>query len=175
MLKSNIHINILIDRLSGIRPDFTLVLDDLHLISDPDILGGLSYLIDYLPEKMHLILIGRTEPGLNMPKQRIKWQARQLEGDDLLFNNEEIFRFYQARGFTLESDELERIENYSEGWAAALVAVAMSMERGKEGYDAVAALAWSSRDIGQYLRDEVVRSWRPEKLAFAIRPAYWKR
>ncbi len=32
LLNANIHINIIIDRLSGVQSDFLLVLDDLHLI-----------------------------------------------------------------------------------------------------------------------------------------------
>ncbi len=169
LLKANTHLNILIDRLSDAPSDFLLVLDDLHMIDDPSILEGLSYLIDYLPARMHLIIISRAEPELNLARHKIKWQIQQLEDKDLLFQNEEIFGFYQARGFTLEHEELEKVENYTEGWAAALVAVAMSMEHGKERHDAIAALAWSSRDIGQYLKDEVIRAWQPEKLDFAMR------
>ncbi len=63
MTKANIHINILVDRLSEIPSDFLFVLDDLHLIDNPVILAGLSYLIDYLPEKMHLIFVSRMQLG----------------------------------------------------------------------------------------------------------------
>ena len=51
LLKANIHINILVDRLAEVREDFLLVLDDLYLIKESLIFEGLSYLIDYLPAK----------------------------------------------------------------------------------------------------------------------------
>lgn len=168
LLQANIHINILIERLAELKSDALLVLDDLHWVSDPSILEGLSYLIGYLPEKMHLIVISRTEPGLETVKHRIKWQAGRLGEKDLRFRNAEIFRFYQARGFVLESDALKKVENYTEGWAAALVAVAMSLEDEKGNHDAIAALARSSRDIEEYLKAEVISTWPPEKRDFAI-------
>ncbi|HBV99410.1 MAG: hypothetical protein JL50_13250 [Peptococcaceae bacterium BICA1-7] len=169
LLQANIHINILIDRLSEAPSDFLLVLDDLHLISEPSVLEGLSYLIDYLPAKMHLVIISRTEPEIELARHRIKWQVQRLKEKDLRFGEEEIFRFYQARGCILENHDLKRVETYTEGWAAALVAVALSIEDAGGSNDAIAALAWSSRDIDQYLKDEVITSWRPEKQAFAMK------
>ncbi|HYE11860.1 MAG TPA: hypothetical protein VEF53_16965 [Patescibacteria group bacterium] len=154
LLKASIHINILIDRLSVVQSDFLLVLDDLHLITDSSILQGLSYLIDYLPAKMHLIFISRTEPELGLARHRIKWQIQQLDEKDLRFVKEEIFSFYQARGYTLENEDVKKVENYTEGWAAALVAVAMSMEDAGGSNDVISALAQSNRDIEQYLKDE---------------------
>ncbi|HWR60345.1 MAG TPA: LuxR C-terminal-related transcriptional regulator, partial [Clostridia bacterium] len=169
LMKANIHINILIDRLSGIQSDFLLVLDDLHLITDSSILEGLSCLIDYLPAQMHLLFISRTEPELNLARHRIKWQIQRLEEKDLRFEEEEIFRFYQARGHNLENDDVKKVKTYTEGWAAALVAVAMSMEDAGGSDDAIAALTRSSRDIGQYLKEEVISTWRPEKRSFAMK------
>ncbi len=168
LMQAEIHINILLDRLSEVPSDFFLVLDDLHLINTPSILTGLSHLIDHLPAKMHLILISRTLPDPEWAKHRIKWQVQRLEEEDLRFKEEEISQFYQIRGITLQGTELEAVEKYTNGWAAALVAVTLSIEEGG-GHDAIEALSRSSRDIGQYLRNEVIGSWRPEKLGFAIR------
>ncbi len=165
---ANIHINIIIDRLSE-APAFLLVLDDLHLITDNDILQGLSYLIDYLPAKMHLLLISRTEPVMNMARHKIKWQTHSLNETDLRFSEEDILNFYHARGCTLAEDDLRSVESYTEGWAAALVAVSMSMERAGTSSVIAAALAQSSRDIGEYLKDEVLTAWSPEKRDFAMK------
>lgn len=168
LLKANIQINILVDSLAEIQSDFLLVLDDLHLIDEPSILEGLSYLIDYLPPKMHLILISRAEPSLTLQKYRIKWQSQRLTQDDLLFREEEIFQFYEARGITLENTELRKVEDFTEGWAAALVAVTLTMEE-SGGHNAIQALSRSVRNFGQYLRDEVVGNWPPERLSFAMK------
>ena len=167
MMEANVHLNILIDRLSERSSDFLLVLDDLHLIKDPSILAGLSYLIDFLPEKMHLILISRTEPELALSRHKIKWQIQRLETEDLRFSEDEILRFYQSKGVTLGNDELKTVESYTDGWIAALVAAALSMEGG--GHSAIEALPRSGQDIGRYFRDEVFAAWAPPKQSFAIK------
>jgi LuxR family maltose regulon positive regulatory protein len=164
LIKAGIHIDVLLERLLSVPFDFLLVLDDLHLISEPAILKGLSRLIDYLPPKMHLVFISRTEPPLDLSRHRIKWQIGQLEEADLRFCGEDISRFYQARGYRLCEDEIKEITRYTEGWAAAMVAVAMSMHSG----GGIAALSRASRDIGQYLKDEVLRAWGGEKRDFAL-------
>ncbi len=168
MMDANVHLNLLIDRLSERSTDFLLVLDDLHLIKDASILAGLSYLIDFLPEKMHLIFISRTEPELNLSRLRIKWQIQRLQTDDLRFSEDEILRFYQSKGLTLENDELKAVEDYTDGWIAALVAAALSMGDG-DGHTAIEALSRSGRDIGRYLRYEVFADWAPQKQSFAMK------
>ncbi len=168
MMDANVHLNILIDRLSERSSDFLLVLDDLHLIKDPSILAGLSYLIDFLPEKMHLIFISRTEPELDLSRHRVKWQIQRLQTEDLRFSEDEILRFYQSKGLTFENDELKAVENYTDGWIAALVAAALSMEDGG-GHGAIEALSRSGRDMGRYLRNEVFAAWAPQKQSFAMK------
>ncbi len=165
LIKAGIHIDVLLERLSSVPFDFLLVLDDLHLISEPTILEGLSRLIDHLPPKMHLVFISRTEPPLDLSRHRIKWQIQQLTESDLRFCGEDISRFFKARGYRLCEDDLNEIKRYTEGWAAAMVAVAMSMHNG----GGIAALSRASRDIGQYLKDEVLRAWEGEKRDFALK------
>lgn len=169
LMQANIHINILIDRLAKVQSDFLLVLDDLHLVTDPSIMEGLSYLIDYQPKKMHMVFISRTEPEMQVARHKLKWQIQHLDEKDLRFGEDEIFSFYQARGITLGNNDVKKVRSYTEGWVAALVAVSMSMESGRQGHDAIANLETYSGDIGHYLNNEVLRIWSPEKVNFAIK------
>jgi LuxR family maltose regulon positive regulatory protein len=168
LLKANIHLSILINKLLEQESDFLLVLDDVHWLTDPAILQGLSYLISYLPPKMHLILISRIEPGLNLTKQGMKSQLLRITSEDLRFRNEEFFQFYQTRGFMMDQEALQKVESYTEGWAAALVAIAMSMEKDMVNHKTMEGLTHCRRDIGQYLQTEVIDSWPEEMRVFAL-------
>jgi len=167
LLQANIQINIMIDCLSAVPADFFLVLDDLHLITEPSILKGLSCLIEYMPPQMHLILISRTEPDLDLAKDKIKWQIQQIDEKDLRFHRDEISMFYLVRGFSLNEEDVKAIEDYSEGWVAALVAIAMSMQGESGSRNSFKALSYADHDILQYLRNEVVNTWSGEKRIFA--------
>lgn len=60
LLSANIHLNVIIYKMSEIDKDFILIIDNMHLTTDSCIMNGLSILIDYLPARMHIIIIGRT-------------------------------------------------------------------------------------------------------------------
>ncbi len=167
LMNANIQINIIIDRLVTTDDDFLFIIDDVHLISNPVILKGLSYLIDYLPPRIHLLFISRTSPGVKLAKHSIKSQVQKLGANDLRFREEEIEWFYEKRGFPLDSQDIKIIQNTTDGWAAALVAIAMSMEESTDNPEAIVNLAWS--DIEQYLADEVIGNWPVEKRLFALK------
>jgi len=162
LLKANIQINIMIDRLSELEQDCLFIIDDIHLINNPAILKGLSFLIQYLPPKMHLILISRTMPALALAKLEIKLQMFTLSEADLRFREEEISQFYALRSLRLETGEIQKIERYTEGWAAALVAIAMSVERNRRS-GMTAGIDRCRHGISQYLKDEVFDAWPLEK------------
>lgn len=169
LLDSNIHLNIMIDRLSDAACDFIIVLDDFHYITDELILKNLSYLIRYLPPKMHIIIISRTEPDLKLDTHWIKGDLITLESNNLRFDQEEITEFYKARGFHLSSEDIMKVECYTEGWAAALVAVAMSMEKAEDMDKVISGLTNRSKHIFRYLRDEIISSWTEEDLDFVMK------
>ena len=60
----------LINGVNQYHQDFTLVLDDYHVITDPSINKALSYLLDHLPQKMHLLMLTRADPPLSLAKLR---------------------------------------------------------------------------------------------------------
>jgi LuxR family maltose regulon positive regulatory protein len=53
---------LLINDLVKLKNDLVLVLDDYHEIHNPSIHTALSFLLDYLPEKLHLVFSTRVDP-----------------------------------------------------------------------------------------------------------------
>lgn len=106
LMKANVHISILLDRLSDTGFDFIFVLDDLHLIRNKEILDALHSFISYMPSNMHLMLISRTEPRLKLSRHSLKEDLLRLNAKELLFRPEEIEQYFKARGFFLQKDEL---------------------------------------------------------------------
>ncbi len=168
-LNSHLQINIIIDHLAQMQSDFIMVLDDMHLITEPSILKGLSFLIDYLPPRMHLIIVGRNEPAMELCNLGIKSQLLKISEKDLRFQEEEICGFYKVRGFKLSDNDVRTIEHFTEGWAAALVAIGMSLEENTKNNNVIKNIKRSRDGIDEYLHKEVLGSWALEKRLFAIR------
>jgi LuxR family maltose regulon positive regulatory protein len=171
LLKANTHLNILIDRLSAGKNEIILALDDFHFITMPEVLESLSYIVNYLSANVHIILISRTEPGLELAKLRLTGDLLQITLNDLRFQAEEIAQFYQVKGLAFEREELERIEQYTQGWAAALVAVAMDPEA-KLNSGLSGAFSRGVRLIDQFLKEELVSKWSEAKREFLLKTAF---
>jgi LuxR family maltose regulon positive regulatory protein len=53
-----------LNELAQIPNPFILILDDLHLIRNPEIHRSLSFLIDHVPSQFHVIFLSRRDPPL---------------------------------------------------------------------------------------------------------------
>jgi LuxR family maltose regulon positive regulatory protein len=94
-------ISLLIDDLSHLPFDSALVMDDYHVISESLVHETLSFFVRYAPEQFHLIIIGRTEPPLSLPRFRVACQVSELTVRDLGFVVEEVAAFYRQRNIDL--------------------------------------------------------------------------
>ena len=59
--------------------DFFLILDDYHLISSPEIHQALGWMLDYIPDRMHLIITSRQELPLPVPRLRLRRQVLEID------------------------------------------------------------------------------------------------
>lgn len=166
LFKSNVHLSILINRLADFGQDFFLVLDDFHLIKNREILDAFSYFISYLPSSAHLVLIGRVEPDLKLTKLGLKEDLLKIAAQDLIFNAEEIDQYFKIRGYSLKKEELRQIEDYTEGWAAALVAVALSLKDDGHRNSVISNLGSCNQRIEDYLVEDVLHAWSVEQRDF---------
>jgi LuxR family maltose regulon positive regulatory protein len=175
LFQADMHIRILIDHLSNAGSDFVFVIDDFHLINNPKILEALSYFITYQPENMHLLILSRTNPRMKLTKLGLKENLLRLGAEDLLFHANEIDQFFKARGFSLQHEEHQRIETYTEGWAAALVAVAISLNDKTRSHSVIAGFESCSQQIENYLVEDVISAWTLSSRTSWRRFPYWKR
>ena len=60
----------LLNELAAIDGKHILVLDDYHVINETHIQEAMTFLLDYLPPQLHLVLISRTEPTATAPFAR---------------------------------------------------------------------------------------------------------
>ncbi|MBV7272434.1 hypothetical protein JMF89_07050 [Clostridiaceae bacterium UIB06] len=166
LFKANVHLSIIIDKLSTISSNFLFILDDFHLITTPAILDGLSYFITYLPSNMHLIMISRINPPLKLAKLGLKEDLVRIQAKELRFETKEISKYYESRGYFLQEEDIHKIERYTEGWAAALVAVALSLKDEKNRHNVISNFGNSNLYIENYLVEDVYNTWTSEQQDF---------
>ena len=143
-------------RLTG---KLVLVIEDFHLISSPQVHETLSFFIDHLPGALHLILTTRSDPHLPLARLRARNELNELRLADLRFTAQESHAFFQrAVPFPLPPEEIARLIERTEGWAAGLRLVALALQGKKEPaeiQDYLTSFTGSHRPILEYLVEDV--------------------
>lgn len=128
---------LLVDASSLPRP-IVIVLDDLHTIRDPDILGGIKLLVDHLPPQLRLLITSRSDPSLPIARWRARSWTVEIRQDELACSTDEALALLAALGeHRLTLDDVDDLRAHTEGWVAALHLAALAMN----GRDDAAAVA----------------------------------
>lgn len=148
----------LVNDIIGLEKEFILVLEDYHVIEHAEIHDSLNFLLDHLPAQMQLIITTRSDPPLNLARRRGRGQMIEIRATDLRFTPTEITAFLnQTMLLDLTEDDLAALDQRTEGWAAGLQMVALSMLDESDRHAFVAAFSGDDHYIADYLMEEVLQ------------------
>lgn len=120
---------LVINALDALQQESVLILVDYHSIETLSIPRNLTFLLDHLPTKFHLVIASRTDPPLPLSRLRARHQLVELRVDDLRFTIAEAATFLNdAMGLHLTADDIAALETRTEGWIAGLQLAALSMQ-----------------------------------------------
>jgi LuxR family maltose regulon positive regulatory protein len=169
--------NILINEIAKSESRFVLVLDDFHLIQDQLILDIVTFLLDHLPaQRMHMVLISRTDPPLPLSRLRGRNQMVEIRADQLRFTSDEAAAFLNGvMDFNLSAEDISAMEVRTEGWIAGLQLAALSMQGCKDIPGFITAFGGSHHYIVDYLADEVLNRQDEQTRAFLLQTSILSR
>ena len=162
----------LINELDQIENAFILVLDDYHLIRDQSVHELIAELLHHPSPSMHLVLIARRDPPLQLTALRAKGQMVEIRTGDLRFTLEETSLFLQQMtGATVDDSVAAILEEKTEGWVTGLRLAALSMRHNKYVARNLAELPTENRYIMDYVVTEIlshhppaVQAWHDENI-----------
>ena len=96
-------LNVLLNDLASVAEPASalLILDDYHLIDDPAIQESLTFVLEHLPDQVHLVLSSRIDPDLPLARWRLQGELLEIRTADLRFTTGEANAFLrQALGET---------------------------------------------------------------------------
>ncbi len=146
--------------LDGAAP-LVVIIDDAHVLADPDVLDGLDSLIQSRQPGLRLVLAARSDPLLPLHKYRLAGQLSELRTADMAMTRGEARDVLQAHGVTLPKRDFDLLMTRTEGWTAGVRLSAMRMEGTEDPGGLAGQLSLDPGSIGEYLVDEVLR-WQPE-------------
>jgi LuxR family maltose regulon positive regulatory protein len=158
---------LLINALATAGRPYVLVLDDYHLIADAAVHEGVRFLLDHLPRAAHVVIATRTEPPIGISRLRARAELDEIASEQLRFSDAEAAALLNdTLALELPPDELARLSERTEGWAAGLYLAGLSL-RDRPGPRGAEDLAYD-RHLVDYLGDEVVSAQDPQARSFLV-------
>jgi LuxR family transcriptional regulator, maltose regulon positive regulatory protein len=148
--------------LAGQDPTVTLILDDLHLLTEPQVLKGLDFVLRNAGSGLRLAVSSRMDPLLPLHRYRLTGQLAEIRARDLAFSAAEAGLLLAQHGSTLTADWLEGLTNRTEGWAAGLRLAAISLGNHPDPGQFLTELIAEDSALTGYLVDEVLNAQPPQ-------------
>ena len=162
-------LTVLLNEISCVLDHFYLVLDDYHVIESKPVSDMLGFLLEHMPQQMHLIIVTREDPPLPLARLRARGQLSELRAADLRFSNSEAAGFLnRVMGLNLSDRDVADLENRTEGWITGLQLAAISMQGHKDKAAFIRAFTGSHRFVLDYLMEEVLQKQSEEVQYFLL-------
>jgi LuxR family maltose regulon positive regulatory protein len=146
----------LINEIDTFEGKVILVLDDYQLIDTTAIHQAITFLIEYMPAHMCLVIATRTDPPLPLHRLRGRSQMTEFRAEDLRFNEIETRRLLEGMlGTPLSDVEVATLDRRLEGWVAGIQMVALSIQGQEDAHEFIERFSGSHRFIMDYLSEEI--------------------
>jgi LuxR family transcriptional regulator, maltose regulon positive regulatory protein len=155
--------------LAGQDPPAVLVLDDIHLLTEPAALRGLSYLLRNAQPGLHVLAASRMDPLLPLHRFRLAGDLAEIRTGDLAFSVAESGLLMAQHGIALPPDSLASLTGRAEGWAAGLRLAAISMAGHPDPQQFVKEFAAEDSPVAGYLVDEALNTQPPQMRDLLLR------
>jgi LuxR family maltose regulon positive regulatory protein len=139
----------------------TLLVDDLHLLTEPAALKGLDFLLRNVGPGLRLLVSSRMDPLLPLYRYRLAGQLAEIRASDLAFTSGEAGQLLAQHGHTLPADTLECLTRRTEGWAAGLRLAAISLATHPDPDLFIKELITDDSALTGYLVEEVLNAQPP--------------
>jgi LuxR family maltose regulon positive regulatory protein len=166
----------LLNELNVAGSQLVLVLDDYHLITNPACHQSLTFFLDHLPAGVHVALSGRADPPLPLARMRARGEMAEIRVADLQFTDQEAAALLNgSMRLRLPAEDVERLTERTEGWAAGLVLAGLSLRGRQDSSGFIASFHGDNRHVADYLAAEVLERQPEELRTFLLRTSILER
>ncbi len=156
-----------------------LVLDDYHLITEPEVHTFLTSFLEHLPAHVRVLLSTRADPPLPLTRLRGRGHLLEVRADQLRTTPGEAMAFLrEVMHVDLTEHELAAVEKRTEGWLVGLQLVGLSLQ-GRPSFtssrDLLEEISGQQGYILDYLTEEVLNHQEPAVQHFLLHTSILER
>ena len=146
-----------------------VVLDDYHLVENEAVHEIMRYLLQHMPQQLHLLLTSRAQPPLPLALLRARHALIRVEARALKFTTPEAAHFMrETMGLTLSEAQIEQLNAQVEGWITGYQLIALALQ---EDVALEEAFSGNQRYLVDYLADQVLDQQPAELQQFMLQTA----
>src|SRR5690349_22456013 len=160
---------------SSMTTPVVLVLDDVHVLRNPECRAALSVLAEHVPDGSRLALAGRDEPPLRLARLRAEDRILEIGASDLSLTCDEASSLLRAAELALGREDVTELHRRTEGWPAGLYLAALCVREGGSLGSAPISIGGDHRYISEYLESEFLARISPAQRAFLTQTAVLER
>ncbi len=151
------------------QQEIALVLDDYHVIQADPIHRTITFLLDYLPSHVHLIITTRVDPSFSLARFRARGQLSELRTGEFRFTRDEAEIFLnQAMKLGISEKDAFELEARTEGWIAGLQLAALSIRSQPETSHVLEAFTGTHHYVTGFFVEEVLERQQNDVQAFLL-------
>ncbi|HEX5848935.1 MAG TPA: LuxR C-terminal-related transcriptional regulator [Rubrobacter sp.] len=166
----------LINELAELPHRIVLVLDDYQHVSAGDANGSVAYFLEHLPDNVHLVVSGRSDPPLPLGRLRARGELNEIRTRQLAFTEEEIACLLNERmGVGIEPDDISVLFERTEGWPAGIYLASLSLRDKEDKHAFIKSFGGSNRYIVGLLGEEVLAGLDEEVRRFLLETSVLRR
>jgi LuxR family maltose regulon positive regulatory protein len=148
---------LLLNELVKIERGIVLVLDDYQVVRDDEVHGSVAFMLENLPEHLHLAIATRSDPPLPLARLRAGGEMLEIRAHDLRFSDREAAELLRRTvGLDLDDVAVTRLSERTEGWPAGLYLAGLSLRGREDVPEFIELFAGDDRHILDYLSSEVL-------------------
>jgi LuxR family maltose regulon positive regulatory protein len=151
-------VDLTVNTVTDAGDEIVLVIDDYHLIANPDVHAAVERLIGLRPANLTVVVSTRIDPPFRLGRLRVRDELTEIRADDLRFDSAEAGWLLDADTVGLAPDAVERLQRRTEGWAAGLVLAGLSLRDGVDIDEFVGSFHGDDQLIADYLSEEFLDS-----------------
>ena len=141
-----------------------VVFDDLHRVSNPEVVADLWRLVDMLPSHIHFVFASRVDLRLGWSRHRLQHGLVELRAAQLAFDDADTAKLLQRIARTrIDPVTVSAVALRTEGWVAGVQLAALRLRINPHSADLIGLLSESDRLAIDYLSEEVLGALAPDR------------
>jgi LuxR family transcriptional regulator, maltose regulon positive regulatory protein len=163
--------DVFLHELQAVDNGMVVVIDDYHVLSQPEIHSFMERVLLHLPATVHVVLTTRADPPLRLTRMRLRGQLVEIRGAQLQFTLPEAADLLRTLiGAPAPPEVAQLLVERTEGWPVGLQLAAITL-REHEDFAAFsnAFVRSTNQLVSEYLLQEVLDDLPPDEYLFLLR------